>query len=189
MNEPRLNRLRVLCSTAAGHAVGSTQNQGHLSLTAEHVASLCHLVEHFVHAHADEVSKVHINNRSCACQSCADTAADDADLLQAFGLGRRAERADKVVEAIALILVIQQLGRAADDLEDDRHGSLFAIVARNGERNALAILIHAQDDELTGLRFLCDQRRFDVHQRDGGVENFFTHDFIHGVKSFLLFFI
>ena len=71
---------KVLGSAAASHAVGSTQDQRNLCLAAEHIAGLGHLVEHFVHANADEVGKVHIHDRTRTGQGSTYAAADDERL-------------------------------------------------------------------------------------------------------------
>ena len=67
----------------------------------------------------------------------ADTAADNAHALFALYIRRLAERADEVLNVIALVQAAEHFGRQADLLEDDRNRSLFAVIARDRQRNAL----------------------------------------------------
>ena len=114
----------------------------------------------------------------------AHAAADDADLLLAFGLGRAAERADKVLNVLALGLVAELFGRSADRLHDDRHSALFAVEIMDGDGDALTVLVDAQDDELAGFGLLCHHRCFDLVEDHGGLERFFFHDAIHEDSPF-----
>jgi len=100
----------------------------------------------------------------------ADAAADHRDLLQAVQRGGVAQRADEIGEALALLLLLQLIGRRADDLIDDadRAGPAAAVCDR--QRNALAVRIDAQDDELPRLRLGGDQRRLDHHAGYGRIQ-------------------
>ena len=115
----------------------------------------------------------------------ADTAADDADLLLALGLGRTAERADKVLKELAFGLVSELFGGGADRLYDDGDGALLPIVVVDGDGDSFTVFIDAQDDKLTGLGLLRYHRRLDLVESHGGLERFFFHDAIH--ERFLLF--
>ncbi len=115
----------------------------------------------------------------------ADAAADHADLLLALGLGRTAERADEVLNELALLLVTELLGGRADGLHNDGNGALLAVVVMDRDGDAFAVFIDAQDDELAGLGLLCHHRRLDLIQDDGRLERFFSDDAIHSVTSFL----
>ena len=86
---------------------------------------------------------------------------------------RRAERADKVADKLAFFFCIKFFCRRADNLENNRHGAGLTVKVRHSKRNPLALLVDTQDDKLARLRFFCDIRRFNFHQRDGGVEPFF----------------
>ena len=115
----------------------------------------------------------------------ADTAADDADLLLALGLGRTAERADKVLKELAFGLVSELFGGGADRLYDDGDGALLPIVVVDGDGDSFTVFIDAQDDKLAGLGLLRYHRRLDLVESHGGLERFFFHDAIH--ERFLLF--
>ena len=67
----------------------------------------------------------------------ADTAADNAHALFALHVRRLAKRADEVLNIITLVQTAEHLGGQADLLEDDRNRSLFAVIARDRQRNAL----------------------------------------------------
>ena len=67
----------------------------------------------------------------------ADTAADNAHALFALHVRRLAKRADEVLNIVTLVQTAEHFGRQADLLEDDRNRSLFAVIARDRQRNAL----------------------------------------------------
>ena len=114
----------------------------------------------------------------------ADAAAHDTDLLQALGLGGAAQRADEVVDAVACVQAVQLHGGTADDLEDDVHGALFAVVTGHGQGDALAVLERAHNDELARLCLFGNERGFNDHLRHGGVQRDFFCDLVHCVSSF-----
>ena len=118
----------------------------------------------------------------------AHAAADHAHLLQAFHLGGTAQRAHKVVDAVAHVQAVQLHGGAADDLEDDLHGTGLAVVTGDREGDALAVLKRADNDELTRLCLFGDQRGFNDHLCHGGVQRDLFSDLIHRVCSFMLTF-
>ena len=70
------------------------------------------------------------------CNGAAHAAAHNTHLLQTLGLGGAAQRADEVVDAIACVQAVQLHGGAADDLEDDVHSTLLAVIACDGEGDA-----------------------------------------------------
>ena len=57
----------------------------------------------------------------------------------------------KEFEILALLLVAELFGGGAHGLDNDGNGALFAVIAGNGQRDALARLVDAQDDELARL--------------------------------------
>ena len=109
----------------------------------------------------------------------AQAAADDRNLFQAFQLAGLAQRADKVVQAVALIEQAERHGSRADLLEDDRDRPLFTVEIRDGERDALAVRVHAQDDELAGLSLAGHVRRIDHHQLGVRVQRLLFQNLIH----------
>ena len=109
----------------------------------------------------------------------ADAAAHDTDLFLAFGLGRAAQRADKVLNVLALGFMSELFGGGADRLHDDGNGALLTVEVVDGDGDAFTVFIDAQDDELAGLGLLCHHRRLDLVEGHGGLERFFLHDAIH----------
>ena len=94
-------------------------------------------------------------------------------------MGRLAERPDEVEQAVALPEGVQQLGGGADDLKDDRHGALFAVIVRDGQRHPLPPLVDAEDDELARLRLFGDVRGLDLHQRHRVVQRPLLDNLVH----------
>lgn len=111
----------------------------------------------------------------------ADTASDDADLLETLELGSGTEGTDEVPDIFALVFIIELKSGRADDLEDDPYGACGAVVAGDGEGDTLALLIDAEDNELTGLSLCGDERSLDIHHGDSGIEGLFADYFIHGL--------
>ena len=109
----------------------------------------------------------------------ADAAAHHADLLLALGLGGTAQRADEIVQAVALLLVAQLLGSGAHRLNDDGNGALLAVIVMDRNGDTLTILIHAQNDELAGLRLLGHHGCLDLIEDHSGFQRFLFHDAIH----------
>lgn len=70
--------------------------------------------------------------------------------------------------------------------KNNGHRPLFAVVIRDGEGNALALVVHAQNDELPGPGLLRDERRIDHHQGDRRVQRFLVDNTIHLNISLLL---
>ena len=114
----------------------------------------------------------------------AHAAADDADLLQALHLGGAAQRAHKIVDALAHLQAVQLHGGAAHDLEDDIHGALLAVVTGHGQGDALAVLKRAHNDKLARLCLFGNERGFNDHLCHGGVQRDLFSDLIHCVCSF-----
>ena len=81
----------------------------------------------------------------------ANAATHDADLADSLGMRGNAERTNEVGDAVALILFAEEQGRGANGLEDDLDGACLAVAACHREGNALALLVDAQDDELSFL--------------------------------------
>ena len=118
--------------------------------------------------------------------STTNAAADDADLLQTVHLGSLAEGTYEVGDIIAFLNGVQHLGGAAGSLYHNGYGALFAVIACYGNRSTLALLIQTEDDELTCLGVLCDQRSFDLEQANALciVQKSFLYDFKHLVTSY-----
>ena len=74
--------------------------------------------------------------------------------------------------------------RRAHGLDDDGDGALFRVVGVDGNGDAFALFVHPEDDELSRLGLLGDQRSLDLIQGDGGAKGFFSNNFVHSA-SFL----
>ena len=115
------------------------------------------------------------------CDGAAHTAAHDADLLQAFHLRGLAQRAGNVGNIVALLHGVQHFGGAAGGLHHDGDGALFPVIAGNGHGDALALLIQAEDHELTGPGVACDVGCFDLEEAnrlrivEKTLGNYFVH--------------
>ena len=115
------------------------------------------------------------------CDGAADAAADDTDLLQTVHLGSLAERADEVGDVVAFLNGVEHFSGAACSLDHDGDGALLTVVACNGDRGTLALLVKTEDEELAGLRMFRNQRSFDLEQADGLclVQKSFSYYFEH----------
>ena len=121
----------------------------------------------------------------------ADAAADDTDLLQALHLGSLAERSDYIGNNVALLDSVEHSGGAARSLNHNGNGALLTIPSCDGDGNTLALLVKAENHELTGLRMLCDQGSLDLKKADGlsVIQKTLGHYFVHlhtSVKYYLL---
>ena len=114
----------------------------------------------------------------------AHAAADHADLLLTLGLGGLAQGAHEVLQAVALVQALQLLSGGTHGLDDDGDCALFGVVVIDGDGNTFTHLIHTQDDELTRLSLLGDQRRLDLIQSHSRPEFLFSHDTKHTLPSF-----
>ena len=92
------------------------------------------------------------------CDGTAQTAADNSSLFDAIEFRRLAQRAYKVMQAVALVHLTQLHGRCADFLHNNRDGALLAVVCRDGQRDTLTVRINAENDELSRLGLLCNIR-------------------------------
>ena len=106
------------------------------------------------------------------------TAADDRDFFEPFERSRDAERADEVENGVAGFELREVFRRFADRLNDDRNAAFFAVVIGDGEGDAFAELVDAQDDELPRFRFFSDGRREDFHQKYLRIQGLFSEDFV-----------
>ena len=109
----------------------------------------------------------------------AHAAAHHGHPLQALCLGGLTQGAHEVLEEVPLLLVVELFGGAPHDLEDDGDGALFPVEGGDGQRDALPLLVHPEDDELPRLRLAGHGGGLHLHEGDGGVEHPFFHNAIH----------
>ena len=95
-----------------------------------------------------------------------------------------AQGAHKILEAVPLVQMAELLRGGAHRLDDDGDGTLLGVVGIDGDGDALALLVHPQDDELSRLGLLGDQRGLDLVQGDGGAQSLFSDDLVHMLPSF-----
>ena len=74
------------------------------------------------------------------------------------------------MDSRALFQRIQLHGAGTHHLEDDGNRTGLAVETGDGQGNALGIFLRADNDELTGLCLLCDQRCFDPKLGNSGVQ-------------------
>ena len=115
----------------------------------------------------------------------AYAAAHNANLAKTLCFGRLTERPRKIGKAVAYAFVIQLFGCGSHNLKYNFNRTLFAVKARDGERDTLAVLIGAENDELTRLGFFSHERRFNFHHCNGWVQVSFAYDLKHFLVSFL----
>jgi hypothetical protein len=92
----------------------------------------------------------------------ADAAADDDRGAELVDVRRPAEGADEVEDRIAAVQGVQLDGGLADALDDDGDRPLSDVGGLDGERDALAMFVKPQDDELAGPLRACDARCLDL---------------------------
>ena len=112
-------------------------------------------------------------------QSVSCTAANDADLLEAFHLGRLAQGSDDIQQIIAFLQLIHQHGRSADGCVDQIDSTLLRIMSCHSQGDSLSVLIGTEDDELTRLRLASNQRSLNDKPRHGFIQTSFAYDLIH----------
>ena len=93
-------------------------------------------------------------------------AADNCCSLVALELRGNAERADKVMQAVAFLHLTQLDGGCANFLNDNGNGALFPIIFGNGQRNTLAFSINTENDKLTRFSLLCNIGSIDYQEND-----------------------
>lgn len=76
------------------------------------------------------------------------------------------QRSGHVDERIAGVVFADFARRGADGLNHEGDAPLGGIVAGDGERDAFAELVGADNDELPGQRRVCDARSLDFHAED-----------------------
>ena len=101
-------------------------------------------------------------------------------------VGRASERAGEVGEAVALLHVAYLLGRDADGLGNDGYCARLAVVVADRERNALTLLVGADDDELARLSRSGHERGVDLHLGDVRGQASFAYDFEHDMSDLKL---
>ena len=116
----------------------------------------------------------------------AHAAPDDGYAAEALRLGGPAQGAHEILKVLSLLLVAELFRGCAYQLEDDGDGALLPVVGGDGQGNALAVFIHAKDDELAGLAFPGHSRGLDLHEGHCGVQYPLFYDPIHSVSSFHL---
>ncbi len=111
----------------------------------------------------------------------ADAAAHYADLLEAVHLRGFAQRADKIAYIVALVHGVQHSGGAPGGLHHNGDGALLPVPTGDRHRDALALLIKAEDNKLAGLRVARDQRSLDLKQAYGLclVQELLFNNFVH----------
>ena len=93
-----------------------------------------------------------------------------------------AERADEVEYLVPRVERAEQPGRLADLLDDERDGAGAGVEVGQADRHALAVHVDAEDDELSRLRVVRDQRRVDDEERRDRGQLAFLEDGRHHIS-------
>ncbi len=113
-------------------------------------------------------------------RSNAEAAADQHDVADLPDVLRQAERADEVLELVALLEVVAHLvRRLPEGLHDQGDGAAFAVIVGDRQRNALAAIVKAQHHEVSGKRGVRDVGGVDLPQEGGVGKGFAANDWIH----------
>ena len=107
------------------------------------------------------------------------TATDDADFLNTIGMCGNAQRPDKVLKVFTFLLVVEHFCCSPDDLENDLDSALFLVGTGDGKRNSFTVFTHSQDDKLPRFCLIGNQRCFDLHLCDSGVQRLLTYNSVH----------
>jgi len=110
----------------------------------------------------------------------AHASRDDDHFAVIFDFGGVPQGTDHVFEVVAFLQQPHLHGRFAHFLKDDGDRAFFDIKVCNGQGDAFACFIYADNDELPGFCFMRNERRVENHQFNGFAKNFFSEDFVHG---------
>ena len=149
------HQARLAIAAVVGHDVGFGAGGADLVFEDHHFAAACAFDED------DMVIGVFEGLGGGQRHGRAHAAGHDRDRAVEFDLGGVAEGTDDVENAVAGLEAIEQRCGLADGLHGEGHGSGGGIGAFDGERNALATLAQADDDELSGALLASDARRLD----------------------------
>src|ERR1039457_3405004 len=94
------------------------------------------------------------------------TAADDHHRTEQTNIRRTTKRPNNVQDRIARVQLVKQLGRLANALHNDRNGAVRWIGISDGQRDAFAVLVNANNGELAGLLLPRDAWSHDTEQFD-----------------------
>jgi hypothetical protein len=106
----------------------------------------------------------------------AQAAAQDGHTAHVLHLGGQAQRAYKILKAVALVQLVQRQGGAADLLID--YGNQAVRRTGDGEGNPLSLLVHPQNDELARLGLGGYQGRVHRDLTDLRGQHLFCRDFV-----------
>ena len=114
----------------------------------------------------------------------AEAAADQHHMARLSDVLRQAERAGEIRKHVASAVFVAHLARRlAERLHDNRDRAALAVVVGDRQRNALAPLVKAQHDEVTGLRRLGHVWGVDLPQKGHIRKSFASHNRIHTSPS------
>ena len=89
------------------------------------------------------------------------------------------KRACKVLNKLALILVIELFCSSADDLKNYLDSTVFVVSSCDRKWDSLTLLVNTQDNKLSRLSLIGNKRSVYLHLRDSRVKTFFGYYFIH----------
>ena len=123
-----------------------------------------------------EPAKLRIDRRH------AEAATDEDDMAELLDVLGQAERADEIAEGVTLLVVVAHFpGRLAQRLDHHGDRALVAIEIGDRERNALAALVEADHDEMTGLSRPGDVGAFHFPEEGGVGKLLAAENRVHGL--------
>ena len=109
----------------------------------------------------------------------SDTTAGTNDRSVVLNTGSTSERSNDVVQTVARVHGQELMGRSADLLNNQRDGSFFDIRSGDGQRDALRVSVHTDDDKMSGSAATRNERSFYDELRYIRRKEFFRNDLIH----------
>ena len=143
--------------TVVGHENDVVSESGHFFLHEEEAfVTGTHDNRYLVASSLESLdNRVHRGN--------TDTTANADHVAEVFDMGRRTERADQDRDIVTDFELGEFGRRLANRLENEGDRTFFSIGIGDGERNAFTIvLVRLEDDKLSCLTFLRDQRGVDA---------------------------
>ena len=150
------------------------------------VARLAHLVFQY-----DQVFRTASHDREHTVASClqrlddgqhrcnAQTSAGTNHGSEILNMSGIAQRTHDVGHVVAFVQHAELLRRETHLLDNESDGSFLNIGTGNGQRHALAFLVDAHNDKITGLAALGNQRSLDLEKENLLRKLFFPYNSIH----------
>ena len=100
------------------------------------------------------------------CDCTTYTTADYADIFESFQMGWDSQRTNNVLQVFACFHSAKHFGRTTNHLNNQSDGAFFSVIICNGQRNALALFVDAEDNKLTWENFFSNKRSFYFYENN-----------------------